>query len=445
MEDDLLDLLERRVDTLSEERFVRVFTLLDELEGHPAALSVYERARPRLKRVRPPRRPTLQRAFCLPFEDLLVDTRTGGRMTDATVRRIVMRATWAWLAQHPGFEHDAFAARLRRIPPQDHEGLDALGRDLWQAGAQVLSRALGRAPDPSDGTERLFGPDGTWHEDVAQIARTLDMGSAIEGLKRTLPSAPIRAVDAECAHIIRRAVIANARGDAGRAFAIISAMLARVSPPALLLERISTLDLGLPAQERAELMRWLSAPLAFDLVARLTAVDTGAGTDALARATALRDLAAALEATESAFAATNADRGMRTRVSAIRSEICRGLDTTLDDARGAVERIARDGAADLSELVEAEHALLALKTCAPVAARFDRGQVFDEALTEVASGARTEIAALVDALPNVAADEADDARARLFRAVRLIELAASPGEADAARRAALQALKQNGF
>jgi hypothetical protein len=445
MEEDVLDMLERRVGTLSEERFVRVFALLDELDGHPAALRVYDQARPRLKRVRPPRRPSLQRLFCEPFEDLLVNTRVDPRVPDGSVQRSAMRAAWAWVTQEPGFGHAAFTARLRAIPTRDNEALDALGRDIWQAGAQALRVALGRSAGRIGDAERLFGPDGAWREDIAQIARTLDMGNTIQGLKGTLPSAPIRAVDIDCAHIIRRAVIANARGDAGRAFAIISAMLARFSPPALLLDRLATLDLGLGAPERAQLMRWLSVPLASDLKARLDAAESEHG-DPLARATALRDTAAALEATQSALDATNADRALRTHVAAIRAHIRRGLDETLVEARAAVERAARRDVAELTELVKAEQALLALKTCAPIAARFDRPDVFDQALAQVAGGAHEDIAELIRDLPLVAAQGvAHDARARLFRAVRVIELAASPAEADAARRAAMQALKENGL
>ena len=445
--DDVFADLEAAISSLSETRLIEALGVLDDLADHPAAHRLYDQVRPRLKRLRPPRRPTLQRLFCAPFEDLLIDARgEGWPMLDGRILRTAMRAAWAHVAQHAGFGREGLEARLRAAPAGDAEARDAIGREVWRLGAEILASALLRPPAP--GPEPLFGPGRMWREDVAQIARALDMGSAIQGLKVALPPAPIRALDEAAVQLLRNAVVGNARGDATRAFALLSVMLVRVSPPGLLMERLASLDLALVPAERTEMMRWLSASLTVDLDRRARALShAGAADGGLFVAADLRDLAQAIDATEKALGGMAGEGRVRDDVLRFRAEVEKGLDATLAATLRAIDRLSEEGgAAGPGAWAEAEQRMLGLRICAPVAMRFGRGERYSEALSEVAARARATLGEISGGLVGLPADPAafDVVRPRMFQAVRLLELSAGSAEADAARREAMDAFRKAG-
>ena len=95
-----LDLLAGRVFDIPEPQFADLVRSLEtrrlKVDHRATADAVLSRLRPRMSMARPPRRPTPQRLFCLPFEDLLYDPGTD-RKAVGRIPRSAIGPIWALL------------------------------------------------------------------------------------------------------------------------------------------------------------------------------------------------------------------------------------------------------------------------------------------------------------------------------------------------------------
>lgn len=445
MNEDVFEAIEQSLDNLSEEKFIQVLALLDGLPESARTKRLYEQARTRMQRLRPLRRPTLQRLFCLPFEDLLINARKDGPQPDGRILRNAMGSAWRLVLEAPNFNQDEMEGRLRESAVADRDAEEAIGRDLWRIGAAQIIALFRKSDAVAKRRDGPLGPNGIWRDDIAQIGRALELGDTIQGLKRKLPPAPIRLLDEESVKAMRWAIVGNARGDSGKVFALLSVLMVRVSPPSLLLERLAALDLGIKGRERVDVMTWLSSPLAADLQTRAATVADARKRDAVAGAAALRDMALALLSTEGALVAAGTGKVLGEQALTFRDGIKRALDETLDAARADFARAHGDGDGDGDVpgpvLIAADRQLMALRMGSAIAPRFGKGTEFSEALREVVKTAQKWLSNDLRALRmDGSAAATDSLRARLYRAVRMIELAALPADADTARRNVAEAL-----
>jgi len=442
MSEDVLDAIEQSLESLSEEKFIQVLALLNGLPETARTKRLHDQARNRMQRLRPLRRPTLQRLFCLPFEDLLINVRKDGPQPDGRILRNAMASAWRLVLEAPDFDIDNMEGRLRECAIADKDAEEAIGRDLWRVGAAQIIALFRKGNAEAKRRNGPLGPNGIWQNDIAQIGRALELGDTIQGLKRKLPPAPIRLLDEDSVKAMRWAIVGNARGDSGKVFALLSVLMVRVSPPALLLERLAGQDLGIKGRERLDVMTWLSSPLAADLQARSASVaEARKGSNAVAGAAALRDMALALLSTEGALVAAGTGKVLGEQALAFRDGIKSNLDETLQAARTAIAQANGEDEATAAALIEADGQMMALRMCSTVAPRFGKGTDFSEALREVVKIGQRWLNTDLRALRMVGTQAATDARrARLYRAVRMIELAALPADADAARRSVAEGL-----
>lgn len=207
-----LDLLAGRVFDIPEPQFIDLVHSLEarrlRLDQRATADAVLSRLRPRMATAKPPRRPTPQRLFCLPFEDLLYDPGTT-RKAVGRIPRSAIVPVWALFASEarPGVIETASAA-LKSADPDDSGAVLAAGLPLWSEGNRVFRERDARARKSAQGRAELRDELGGEPilASLDDITIALGIARPILELRAGLPPAPIEAIDDDGLQVLIKAL-----------------------------------------------------------------------------------------------------------------------------------------------------------------------------------------------------------------------------------------------
>jgi hypothetical protein len=136
-----LDALEGQLFEIPPAKFIQLVAMLEaRLEKTTDPLSVLmilAKVRPRMVMLRPPRRPSLKRLFCRPFEDLLYSTKSKETVL-GKLPRSAIEPIWRLLNQDGDRELLTELSGELTSAGADANQASATGISLWYHAAEVL-------------------------------------------------------------------------------------------------------------------------------------------------------------------------------------------------------------------------------------------------------------------------------------------------------------------
>lgn len=447
-----LDLLAGRVFDIPEPQFVDLVRSLEarrlRIDQRATADAVLSRLRPRMSMARPPRRPTPQRLFCLPFEDLLYDPGTA-RKAVGRIPRSAIAPIWTLFTQlaDAGVIETA-AAALKAAEPDDADTILKAGSALWAEGARVLAARDAAARKTPTGRAALR--DALGGEPVLgsfdDVGILLSIAEPILALRRALPPPPIEAVDrkALAALVTALQTVAQIRRDAvPYVVFVLMARLRDLGMLAELFEKLTEAGVGDLVQSSGEQAGEAVVSQSED---RLIDVRNELEDEDLPKADVARALGREIDALERAAAAVGGGRAFGRRIARVKAELGRvarevvvsGADAAALAAVAALDDPVATEEDELRNLRNAEDRIVALRMCK----RFTD----DPEITTQIAGAMKKISAGLDSrgkalLDKLNANDVTVSVVDLYNTVRLVELVEGPEKADQLRLAGMKAMK----
>lgn len=441
---DALRQLRRRLIEAPEEKFIEVVKVLELAGERPEIRQTIHAIRPRLAELRPARRMTLKRIFCDPFEDVLEAKLPGDGPIDAIPRRVI-DPIWREVAARADSRHmEPLRAAVAALDSNDASGRHALGCRLWYAAGSALRKLLDDAPTHL-GTEALAA--------ARLIVEFVEIGHQIAALKNALPPKPTPGLnDEECA-LIEAAVQETARIGVQKPFYLLLVLASRMRRPADLLAALQDMDFGKAKREKPAVFAKLAGLMVGALEGAGGRLDVGPGPEAPPQKfetvveTAER-LTESLEAAQRLLTgvgdAQYDERLKKVRVAVqemVRRDV---LEPARDVVVAVLPPVAPSVASPFPEddkQEEVENQARALLRCERFADSLSLAPEVTSALSDIGAKLERDVArwrkTLADRGASPASDEA--ALTTLSYAVRLMELVAGSGRAEAMMRAAMRA------
>jgi CTP:molybdopterin cytidylyltransferase MocA len=225
--------LTHAVASASDDQLARVVAMFDRMPDRREADRLLDAARPRLRRLRPPRPIAFTRLLFLPLDGVVVEAR-GWKRADGSLPRSALVALADAVRVAIGSEAGAIEAGFAGRSFADLAAVDAAGRRLWRAAARV---AEGLAPSPAWEGTGLAEQDfrhctglaaGVWrHADPLWTA----LLAAREGPPEVLVQAALTSAAAE-PPLVSEAMLATLLTKAAKPGSVAAAAAAtRVGPP----------------------------------------------------------------------------------------------------------------------------------------------------------------------------------------------------------------------
>lgn len=454
-----LDLLAGRVFDIPEPQFMDLVRSLEarrlRLDQRATADAVLSRLRPRMSMARPPRRPTPQRLFCLPFEDLLYDPATP-RKAVGRIPRSAIAPIWALFAQHaaPGVV-EGTAAALRSAEPDDVATMLRAGAPLWAEGARVLAEREAAARKTATGRAQLRDALGGEPALASfdDIAVALAIAEPILELRAALPPAPIEGIGKDAVAAVMTALqrVAAVRRDAVPY--VVFVLMARLRD----LGSLTGLFDKLIEAGAGDLVQAASGQAGEAVVSqsedRLIDVRTELEDEELPKADVARALSREIDALDRAARAVGAGsggggggRGLSRRIERVKAELARVASQVVvvgasDAALASVAALDDPMASadqELQNLRDAEDRIVALRLCRRFSDDVGMAEQVSAAMKAIGTGldgrGKTLVARLEKNDPTISVVD-------LYNTVRLVELVEGPEKADKLRLAGMKAMK----
>lgn len=447
-----LDLLAGRVFDIPEPQFVDLVRALEarrlKQDQRATADAVLSRLRPRMSLARPPRRPTPQRLFCLPFEDLLYDPATR-RKAVGRIPRAAIAPIWALFGEQAGAGViEAAAAAIRAADPEDTAAILAAGSPLWAEGARVLGAREAAARKSAEGRAKLR--DALGGEPVLasleDITVMLRIAAPVLELRAALPPAPIEGVGRPGIAALVQALQAAAGIGREAVPYVIFVLMARLRDLGTIgdiFEKLAEAGVGDLLRSVGEQAGEAVASQSED---RLIDVRQELADEDLPRADVARALGREVEALNRAARAVGGGRALARRIERVKGELARvarehvvagAAEATLA-AIAALDDPLATGDEEMQTLRAAEDRIVALKLCAKLADDPDTAKQIAAAVRAIGTGLEARGKALVERLQN---NDAEVSVVDLYNTVRLVELVEGPDKADTLRLAGMKAMK----
>jgi len=423
--------LERPLEHISEEKFREVAKLLEEVHEQPGVQQILDHVRPRLVKLRPGRKPNLQRLFYMPLEDLL----TGETISpeNGMLPRHLAALVWKYVAETGDAEtRKQFEGALRRTLAGDREG----HRKLWPWVTGVLTDLVS---DPSRG-KAMLGRDVGLLEELNEIAALLRGAEAIDSLKQDLPPRPIRSLGDEQMGLIRRTIAEGAKGDADLTYVMVLVVMVRMAKRADFLESIMGMTLGLSAADRPEVYARLARLVMSEVTDRARHLGETDRGNLVGMADSARNLVTGLVAAEKAL---KNDPRARHQLSEMRKTAEKTVTQVVGNAKDTVVAAIGVGPdAPLDSLIETENSILALRKCQSFASQIGLDKAVTGALGGILGEVRQKADKLFASVGHRGGPQPDrsEVEQELYWAVRMTELAGNPDDADKIRRQGMKAL-----
>jgi len=460
-----LDLLAGRVFDIPEPQFMDLVRSLEarRLRGDQRATAdaVLSRLRPRMSMARPPRRPTPQRLFCLPFEDLLYDPATP-RKAVGRIPRTAIAPVWSLFAEHaaPGVIDTASAA-LRTAEPDDTATMLRAGAPLWAEGARVLAGL--DAASRKTAASRTQLRDALGGEPVLasmeDVAVMLAIAEPMLELRAALPPAPIEGIGKDALAALVQALqrVAAMRRDATPY--VVFMLMARLRD----LGTLAGLFDKLVEAGAGDLIHGASGQAGEAVVSqsedRLVDVRAELEDEDLPKADVARVLSREIDALERATRAVGASSGgagsggggraLGRRIERVKAELARVArevvvvgagDATLA-AVAALDDPMATAEQELERLREAEDRIVALRLCRRFSDDVGMAEQVNAAMKAIGAGLDGRGKTLVTRLE---ANDPTISVVDLYNTVRLVELVEGAEKADKLRLAGVKAMTGKG-
>ena len=427
--------LERPLEHISEEKFREVARLLEEVREQPGVQQILDHVRPRLAKLRPGRKPNLQRLFYLPLEDLLV----GGSSSpnNGLLPRHLPAIVWRHIVKVGDSEtRKRLEETLRRVWAGDHDGQMGVAKQLWPWAAAVLADLVA---DPGAARQAL-GSDAGLFAELVEIGALLQVAASIERLKTELPPRPIRRLGDEQMGLVRRIIAEGAAGDADKIYVMVLTMMVRTAARAEFLEIIMGMTLGLSGADKAQVYGRLSRLLMSDINAQAEQLNATDRDNLIGLADTARSLVTGVVAAEKAL---KNDPQARRQLTEMRKTAEKTVTRVVDTAKDTVVSALGEGAdAPLDSQVRTENSILALRKCQTFANQIGLDRTVNGALGGIVGEVREKANMLFAAVRgrDGAAPDRRQAEQQMYWAVRMTELAGNPEDADKLRREGLKAI-----
>ena len=427
--------LERPLEHISEEKFREVAKLLEEVREQPGVQQILDHVRPRLVKLRPGRKPNLQRLFYMPLEDLLTDETISPE--NGLVPRHLAARVWKYVAETGDAEtRKQFESALRRTLAGDCEGHRKIAGRLWPWVTAVLTDLMS---DPSR-AKAMLGRDVGLLEELNEIAALLRAAEAIAALKADLPPRPIRSLGDEQMGLIRRTVAEGAKGDADLTYVMVLIVMVRMAKRADFLESIMGMTLGLSVADKPEVYARLSRLVMSEVTDRARHLGETDRANLVGMADSARNLVTGLVAAEKAL---RNDPRARHQLSEMRKTAEKTVTQVVGSATNTVVAAIGVGPdAPLDSLIETENSILALRKCQTFAGQIGLDKAVTGALGGILGEVRQKTDKLFAAVGHKGGHQPDrkEVEQEMYWAVRMTELAGNPDDADKIRRQGMKAL-----
>lgn len=453
MSDNSLDNMAGKVFEIPEAEFEKLATALDLRRLRPsqqsAAVAMLSQIRPRLRLIRPPRRLTPMRLFCIPFEDLLYNPNTP-RKALGRIPRSALKPIWAETEALLG-ESGLAPVReaIKTVDAADAEAVQDLGRPFWQAAYGVLSglRSAG-AKDRKERArlqERLGGPEVLASLDDIVIA--LSIAGPIATMRRHLPPPPISDINnAGLRHVVD-ALTKTAVIDRDGLPILVFSLMARLASPAMLpglIERLIDEGAGDLIKAMGGQVGEAVASQQEDRVIDVRAETEAQQDDPVAVARALGSELKTLQ--REAKAAGGGGRGVARQIERVKAEFARLARETV--VAGAAPRTAAaidaldappGTAGSMNDRFRAvENQIVSLRLCKQYAGDIGLEGEIETAMKSIGTKLSERS---TDLLQRLQANDVSVSSVDLFCTVRLVELVEGSEKADKLREKGMAALR----
>lgn len=459
--DDELTLIEKRLSKLPPSKFREIVGVLEESRpdfGSAGAVeALMSKMRPRLVRMKLARKLTLQRLFCRPFEELLVnDPEPKGVGTRITRRSI--EPCWKLVVDRGDAKKlQRLVTNLRLCSNEETRKVERVGRQLWSYAAGVLRgtlRARGGLPD-----EIVAGMSERAYRDILFIADYLQIADVLQELKRKLGRRPLRKATAE--HIDAVVTALEAVNAVNREYQhiVIDVLLAWLKYPSDIVGIVDRIAAEAKAEIDEESLALAGEALVEDVEEKLRSVTGLAARSGGERADLVRGLRGCVSdviGAHGAFQSRASTTAMR-RLERIRGKVASLVaEHVLKEADirvlTAVPRPPeRSEAADMSDVLPmvalealpdptrvqaAEDQAIALRLCAKYAEELGLGPEFFDSVESLGRAIedRARWAAVRLDMASMPAERREAAVAHFYVAIRVLELVAGSDRADNLRR-----------
>lgn len=427
--------LERPLEHISEEKFREVAKLLEEVHEQPGVQQILDHVRPRLVKLRPGRKPNLQRLFYLPFEDLLVFETISP--DNGMLPRHLPALLWKYITERGDAETlKQLETALKRTGTGDKEAHKKIAQRLWPWASAVLNDLAANQGN----AKGFLGRDVGLLEELNEIVSILRAAASIDALKDELPPKPIRQLTDEQMGSIRRIIADGANGNADQVYVMVLIVMVRMAKRADFMEAIMSMTLGLSGSDKpmvySRLARLVMSEVN-DRAKRLGATDRG---NLVGLADSARSLVNGLVAAEKAL---KNDPRARHQLSEMRKTAEKTVTQVVDNAKDTVVNAIKVGKdAPLEALVETENSILALRKCQTFAGAIGLDKSVTGALGGIVGEVKQKAEKLFAEVSHKGGHQRDreEVEQEMFWAVRMTELAGNPDDADKIRRQGMKAL-----
>lgn len=421
--------LERPLEHISEAKFREIAKLLEEVHEQPGVQQILDHVRPRLAKLRPGRKPNLQRLFYLPLEDLLVGDTTSP--DNGLLPRHLPAMVWRHVAKIGDAEtRKQLEEGLRRVKAGDRDGQMAIAKRLWPWAAAVLSWLVA---DPG-GAKGILGADAGLFDELVEISALMQVAPAVDKLKENLPPRPIRELSDEQMGAIRRTIADGAAGDAEKTYVMVLTVMVRMAKRADFLESIMGMTLGLTSADKPPVYSRLSRLLMTEISDQAEQLNATDRENLVGLADNARTLVTGVVAAEKAL---KNDPKARRQLNEMRKTAEKTVTEVVGTAKDTVvAAIAEGHGAPLDSLIKTENSILALRKCQTFANQIGLDRAVNGALGGIVGEVRQKATELFSA----AGPDRREAQLQMYWAVRMTELAGNPDDADKLRREGMKAI-----
>lgn len=406
--------VDAKLNNLPVTAFREIVGLLEQVRQQSDAQTMLEGIRPRLARLRLQRKPTLQRLFYQPVEDLLTGVATPDG--DIRVSRVLMHGLWNELQCGADTTSLAeLAAALRRAGADDVTEQHVIARRLWCWAAASL--AAGPANDAD-------------HRARETVIDCLRAGAAILALQLLLPPKPSPPLSEKPWAEIQPLIVDAAGGDPGLTGVLLLTTMGRMVDRAEFFHRAQALKLGLSEDAERLVFDRLTRAVIGNLLTQAESLDASAPDNRRQQALEAQRLVNDLKVAEDALA-TN-------------PRACKEIGRLRQAARGAVsgliegaalqvtEGLSVGASACIADQITTENNVLAIRKCKQFGAALGLEPAIDEQIEAIVGTLRQRARQLE---PAASASQPALQRRQLFWLVRMLELSGNLDEADRLRRA----------
>ncbi len=461
--------LEGKLFEIPEAKFVQLVQFLEknlERGGDTTPLRLLlSKMRPRIVQVRPPRRNTVKRQLCRPFEELLYNTKSLVPV-EGRIPRTAIDAVYNLYEEEGDKGQIAAIEQDLVVLPVDDPRCDAIATKIWAQGAVNLRSLMVRSARDSmskrDLIDKLKGEH--IYKALGDIVEILEIADIVHSMRKQLPPRPIQTVSTGVIKVIGEHMDKATKFAPRKAETLLLVAMACLERPWEIMEALEKLAL----EQKKIVDPALSALAVRALVTgaeqqletmRLDLDGNEVKPDSEFLARQIADLARTMLGAKSAVQSSGQGKGLdrqlerarRTLRDMVHVNILNGADKSIlanvmaggSFVTGATGLGGWDQPPDESKLKEAEQRAIALRLCARYAEELGLGGEAEEKLSTLQEQLTGLTGGMIESLHGryMSSKQRGSVEAHLFASVRLVELLAGPDVANDLRLKGIASLE----